>query len=248
MNPARPDPSHSSGAAGAFSVLLEDDAVLAVAKPVGIATQAPRGIDSLEARVRRYLAGTAGDPADVYLGIPHRLDRPVSGAIVFAKTRRAARQLSRQFERRRVAKRYWACVDRAIAPEAGTWTDYLYKVYGQPRAEVVDASHPAGQEAVLHYRTIGAHGGGAWLEIELETGRTHQIRVQSASRGHPILGDELYGSRVTFGPAVDDPRQRAIALHARSLSFYHPTTKELVTIEAPLSEAWQALALTPRHA
>ncbi len=147
-------------------------------------------------------------PADVYLGIPHRLDRPVSGAILFAKTRRAARQLSRQLERRRVKKIYWACVERAVEPLSGTWTDYLYKVHGQPRAAVVEASHPDGLEAILHYRTRGFHAAGSWLEIELETGRTHQIRVQSATRGHPILGDEHYGARITFGPPQPDERQR----------------------------------------
>lgn len=227
-----------------FEVLLEDEALLAVGKPSGVATQAPPGIDSLERRVRAYLAADAS-PADVYLGIPHRLDRPVSGAILFAKTRRAARQLSRQFERRRVKKLYWACVERAVAPLEGTWTDYLHKVYGQPQAAVVAATHPGAQEAILHYRTLGRHRAGAWLEIELETGRTHQIRVQSASRGHPVLGDAQYGARGAFGPPCDDERLRPIALHARSIAFFHPTTKEPLLVEAPTGDAWQALELTP---
>ena len=228
-----------------FDVLLEDDALLAVSKPPGIATQSPPGIESLESRIRAYLAGADRAPADVYLGIPHRLDRPVSGAILFAKTRREARQLSRQLERRRVKKIYWACVERAVEPLSGTWTDYLYKVHGQPRAAVVEASHPDGLEAILHYRTRGFHAAGSWLEIELETGRTHQIRVQSATRGHPILGDEHYGARITFGPPQPDERQRMIALHARSITFFHPTTKEPVTVEAPLNAAWRELELTP---
>jgi RluA family pseudouridine synthase len=233
-----------------FGVLLEDDAVLAVVKPTGIATQAPPGIDSLEVRIKAYLAATnpdgAVDPREIYLGIPHRLDRPVSGAMVFAKTRRAARQLSKQFERRRVKKKYWACVERAVDPPDGTWTDYLHKVYGQPKAAVVEATHPQGQEAILHYRTLGQHRAGSWLEIELETGRTHQIRVQAASRGHPVLGDEAYGSRIAFGPPHADERLREIALFARSLSFFHPTTKEPLTVEAPPPESWHSLELTPR--
>lgn len=229
-----------------FEILLEDEALLAVAKPAGIATQAPGAFDSLEKRIRRYLAGADGDAAAVYLGIPHRLDRPATGCIVFAKTRRAARQLSKQFERRRVGKIYWACVERVVQPIAGVWTDYLHKVYGQPRAEVVPHSHPQGQEAVLHYRTLGFHAAGSWLEIELETGRTHQIRIQAASRGYPLLGDTHYGARLPFGAQHDDERLRSIALHARSLTFFHPTTRAETRVEAPPDEAWTTLELRPR--
>jgi RluA family pseudouridine synthase len=228
-----------------FDILFEDDAVLAANKPAGVTTQAPPGLDSLEVRVRTYLAGEGNDPASVYLGLPHRLDRPVSGAILLAKTRRAARQLARQFERRRVRKVYWACVERAVEPAEGTWTDFLYKIHGQPLTAIVDAAHPAGREAILHYRTLGHHRAGAWLEIELETGRTHQIRVQAASRGHPVLGDLQYGSRIAFGAPSDDERLREIALVARRIEFFHPTTKEPLTIEAPPSAAWGALELTP---
>jgi 23S rRNA pseudouridine1911/1915/1917 synthase len=229
-----------------FLILKEDEAILAVAKPAGIATQAPPGIDCLEARIKRYLAGPVGDPQAIYLGIPHRLDRPASGAIVFAKTRRAARQLSRQFERRVVKKLYWACVERIVEPLEGTWTDYLHKVYGQPRTAVVDAQHPSGQEAILNYRTLGFHGGGSWLEIELQTGRTHQIRVQASTRGFPLLGDSHYGSRIPFGVQYDDERLRAIALHARTLEFLHPTSREKIVVEAAIGEAWRELELQPR--
>ncbi len=227
-----------------FDILLDDDAVLAVVKPPGIATQAPPGIDSLEVRINTYLAGLAEPVGDVYLGIPHRLDRPVSGVMVFAKTRRAARQLSRQFERRRVNKVYWALVEGHVDPPEGVWTDFLWKVYGQPRAMVVDSTHPDGQRAVLHYRTVGRHGHGSWLEIELETGRTHQVRVQCASRGWPILGDELYGSTISFGATFDDDRLRAIGLHARSLTVFHPNTREQLTLVAPTNESWSELDAT----
>jgi 23S rRNA pseudouridine1911/1915/1917 synthase len=229
-----------------FEILLEDDAILAVVKPAGIATQAPPGIESQEKRIKEYLAPVGTETADIYLGIPHRLDRPVSGVMIFAKTRRAARQLSKQFERRQVNKRYWTCVERIVSPPDGTWIDYLWKVYGQPRAQIVEGSHPEGQEAVLHYRTLGFHRSGSWLEIELETGRTHQIRVQTSSRGFPILGDAHYGSRIPFGPQPEDERLRAIALHARLLSFFHPTTREPITLEAPLNAAWNDLQLDLR--
>jgi 23S rRNA pseudouridine1911/1915/1917 synthase len=227
-----------------FEILIEDDAVLAVAKPSGIATQAPPGIDNLEVRIKRYLAMPDQKAASVYLGIPHRLDRPASGAIVFAKTRRAARQLSRQFERRTVKKTYWVCVERIVEPLAGTWTDYLQKIYGQPRASLVDPALPGAQEAILTYRTIGYHRAGSWLEVELQTGRTHQIRVQAATRGHPVLGDAHYGSQLSFGPQCEDERLRAIALHARSLEFAHPTTRETKTALAPLPAEWNDLELT----
>lgn len=233
-------------AAQGFQTLHEDDALLVVNKPSGIATQAPREFDSLEQRIRAYLAAPGVDPTSLYLGIPHRLDRAASGVIAFAKTRRAARHLSKQFERRKVHKIYWACVERIVEPFAGTWCDFLHKVYGQPRATVVDHTHPAGQEAVLHYRTLGYHAGGSWLEIELETGRTHQIRVQAASRGHALLGDTHYGATTTFGPQHDDERLRAIALHARALTFWHPVTRKEMTVEAPPSDAWQPLRLEPR--
>ena len=120
-----------------FDILIEDEAILGVVKPTGVATQAPPGIDSLEVRIKTYLAGAGNEPGKVYLGIPHRLDRAVAGAMIFAKTRRAARQISRQFERRRVKKFYWACVQGTVEPPSGTWTDHLWKIHGQPKAMVV---------------------------------------------------------------------------------------------------------------
>ena len=225
-----------------FEILLEDDALLAVVKPAGVATQAPPGIESLESRIKAYLAPPGGG-ASVYLGIPHRLDRPVSGAMVFAKTHRAARNLARQFERRRVGKLSWACVEGIVEPGDGTWTDYLCKVYGQPRTMVVEQSHPGSQHAVLHYRTIGGHRHGSWLEVALETGRTHQVRVQAMSRGFPILGDAHYGSTIPFGPQYDDQRLRSIALHARALTLSHPLSREATNLVAPLGECWNDAAL-----
>jgi len=230
-----------------FEILLEDDAVLAVNKPTGVATQAPPQFDSLETRLKEYLTSSCPESEPVYLGIPHRLDRAVSGAILFAKTRRAARQLSRQFERRQIRKSYWACVESPIHgivdPPAGTWTDYLWKVHGQPRTQVVESTHEQGRLAILHYRTIGTHRFGSWLEVELETGRTHQVRVQAASRGYPIVGDAHYGSTIPFGLPVDEERERPIALHAHALTFFHPTSRAEIRLEAPLSASWDDLEL-----
>lgn len=224
-----------------FEIIYEQGPCLGVLKPAGLATQAPPGIDSLEIRLKNLIKQRDNKPGNIYLGVPHRLDRPVSGVMVFARHVRAARRISEQFEARTVEKTYWACVQGEVFPAAGTWTDTLRKVYGKPLAEVVDASHPEGRSAVLHYRTLGKTPFGSWLEITLETGRTHQIRIQAASRGHPVLGDAMYGSTVPFGPQHDDERLRAIALHARRLCFRHPMTKEAVDLVAPLPEAWQGL-------
>ena len=235
--------------APSFSILHEDSSCLVVSKPAGLLTQAPLGIDSLEVQVKRYLAAQGGGAeGEVYLGVPHRIDRPVSGVLVLAKDRRSARRISQQFERRQVEKTYWALVEGHVQPAEGTWTDHLKKVYGKPRSQVVEASDPDGQIAILHYEVL-QHASLAGLpesllEITLETGRTHQIRIQCASRGHILLGDELYGSQRPFGPPSDDERMRFIALHARSLKFRHPVTKETIMAVAPLPEYWKAAGVT----
>lgn len=221
-----------------FQILYEDGPCLAVCKPAGVPTQAPPGIDSLEVRIRQFLQERDRPPCEVYLGIPHRLDRPASGAMVFATRRRAAHKLSQQFEHRSVKKIYWACIEGRVDPPDGTWQDFLRKVYGKPLAEVVAPEHPEAKSAVLHYRTLAAAEWGSWLEIQLETGRTHQIRIQAASRGHPVLGDFQYGSKTPFGPQSDDERLLAIALHARTLEFEHTKSKERVLVTAPTPDFW----------
>jgi len=226
-----------------LEILYDEGPCLVVNKPPGLSTQAPPGIDSLEVQVKNLLGRRSGCAGEVYLAVPHRLDRPVSGAIVFASHIRAARRLSRQFESRRIEKVYWACVAGGVLPEVGTWRDVLRKIPGQARAEVVAADHPEGREAVLHYCVLGRAEWGTWLEIRLETGRTHQIRIQAASRGWPVLGDEQYGSAVPFGIQHEDPRRRAVALHARRLVFRDPMTKQTVDVTAPAPAAWQELGI-----
>jgi 23S rRNA pseudouridine1911/1915/1917 synthase len=248
-----------------LEILYDDGPCLVVNKRSGLLTQAPAGIDSLEVRVKDFFRQREGKPASakIYLGLPHRLDRPVSGAIVLARHVRAARKLSSQFENRAVHKVYWALVEGRVEPEEGTWTDTLHKQHGMAQVEVVSHDHPDGKEAVLHYRvcnkgvrtlfperprpTSGRCSCFAqkspdpfisWLEIRLETGRMHQIRVQAASRGHAILGDSQYGGQIPFGIQYEDLRDRAIGLHARQLAFLHPMTQEPVEILAPLPAAW----------
>jgi 23S rRNA pseudouridine1911/1915/1917 synthase len=221
-----------------------------VLKPAGLSTQAPRGFDSLEVRARQWLReraegdGQSGNNA--YLGFPHRLDRAASGVILFALTRRAARIISRQFERRQIRKIYWAVAEGAIEQAEETWIDFVRKVPDEPRVEIAAEGELGAQQAVLHYKTLAAiplTGGhrATWLEIELETGRMHQVRIQAASRGHPILGDALYGGTVPFGHVTSDPRERPIALHARSISFRHPETSETLTVTAPPTQDWRGL-------
>lgn len=226
-----------------YEVLYEAGPMLAVRKPAGLLTQAPEGIDSLEARIKAWIKYSERKPGGVYLGVPHRLDRPVSGVMVFARHARAARRLSEQFEGRLVKKIYWACVEGIVTPEAGTWIDQVRKVQGEPKAEVVTGDDPEAREAVLHYRVRGTSDNVSWLEVELITGRTHQVRLQASSRGHPVLGDTMYGATRMFGPQYEDERLRAVALHARSLGLRHPMTKDPVTVVAPVSEEWHELGL-----
>lgn len=224
-------------------LLYESGPCFVFFKPAGLSTQAPPGIDSAEVQIKQWLRDREQKPGNVYLGMPHRLDRPVSGALLVARHVRACRRLSEQFEDRTVRKIYWACVSGVVEPATGRWIDWLRKIPGQAHVEVVDREHAEGQVAILNYRTLCVIDGRTWLEIELETGRTHQIRVQTASRGWPILGDAQYGSTTPFGPATDDPRARAIALHGRSLEFRHPMTQEPQSVVAPLPQTWQELDL-----
>jgi 23S rRNA pseudouridine1911/1915/1917 synthase len=224
-----------------LEILLDDDCLLAINKYSGLPTQAPRQYDSVERRIRTWLSELHGP--GTYLGLPHRLDRPASGVLLLAKTPRAARLISRQFERRQIEKTYWALVSGYVDPPQGAWRDYVRKLPSIPKVEIVTADPPGALEAVLSYQIIGNSQYGSKLEIRLETGRTHQIRVQAASRGHPVLGDQLYGSTVLFGPPTSDERERAIALHARSLSFRHPTTHKECTVTAEPPQSWPSIDL-----
>lgn len=220
--------------------MYEDIYLLAVNKPAPLLTQAPPGVPSLEAAVKAYLKHKHAKPGGVYLGVPHRLDRPVSGAIVFARNTKAAGRIHKQFEERTVRKVYWAAVAGTVTPDGGVWEDWVRKVEGQARAERAAAGEPGAKLASLEYRVVRRLPGDATLiEFEPRTGRTHQLRVQAAWRGHPVLGDIEYGSDRPFGPPAELPRDRVIALHARRLTIAHPSTKEPLTVEAPLPAYWE---------
>ncbi len=140
-----------------------------------------------------------------------------------------------------VDKVYWAWLEGVLDHDEGTWTDRVRKIPNQAQAQVVAADHPDSRQAVLRYRVRGRTSELTLLEISLETGRFHQIRVQCSAHGTPVAGDLQYGATRVFGPACEDERQRCIALHARRLSFYHPMTREPLTIEAPLPDYWDEL-------
>lgn len=226
-----------------LEVLYDDGPCLVINKPSGLLTQAARGIDSLEIHVREHRRQAESLEGNFYLGMIHRLDRPVSGCIAFARHLRATQRLAKQFADRTVSKTYWAVVEGRIQQDEGTWTDYLHKHHGMAQAMVVPEDHPRGKHAVLHYQVRARLENATWLEIELETGRTHQIRIQAGSRGHAVLGDSQYGSMTAFGPERELVRDRAIALHARELGFRHPMRDEQVVVTAPLPKAWDALKL-----
>lgn len=226
-----------------LDVLFEDNHCLALAKPAGLLTQgAPAGIPTLEAMARAYLKDKYHKAGNVYLGIPHRLDRPVSGVVLFTRSSKAAARLAEQFANRTVTKVYWAVVDcpGEPPPEEGTWEDHLLKHADEARSEVVPADTAGARHAVLHFRRLQTFADGCLLEVRPQTGRMHQIRVQAAARGWPVRGDVLYGSQQPFGPPAELPRDRVIALHGRSLTFLHPIRYEPLTVTAPPPESFRA--------
>jgi 23S rRNA pseudouridine1911/1915/1917 synthase len=225
-----------------LNILFEDNHCLVVNKPAGLLSQGvPHGVPTLEAEVKAYLKERYHKPGNVYLGIPHRLDRPVSGVLVFARNTKAARRLAEQFQQRQVDKIYWAVVEGTVAPAEGTWEDWLLKVPDEARAERVSADTPGARHALLHYRVLQTGTARTLLEVRPHTGRMHQIRVQAAGRGWPVVGDTQYGSNTTLGSEADSPRDRPIALHARCLTFLHPIRYEPLTLTAPTPAFWAEL-------
>jgi len=221
-------------------VLYEDYHLLAVNKSAPLLTQAPAGIPSLEAAAKAYLKEKYQKPAGVYLAVPHRLDRPVSGAVLFARNTKAAQRVQAQFEARTVAKVYWALVEGAVADDAGVWADWVRKVPDEPRAGRAAEGEPGAKFAELAFQVLDRRDGSTLLELTPRTGRMHQLRVQSAWRGHPVMGDVSYGSTTGFGPEAAEPRDRVIALHALRLTLAHPFTAAELVLTAPPPDYWPA--------
>jgi len=212
-------------------VLFEDNHVLVLDKPAGLVSQgAVVGAPSVVAWVRDYLKHKYAKPGNVYVGVVSRLDRDVSGAMLLARTSKAAARLSEQFRERTVAKTYWGLVE-GRPPDALRCVDRLTFDAQAGRMAVAAADDPEALPAALSFRTLDRRRDVAMLQIDLETGRKHQIRVQLAARGWPILGDRKYGSRRSF-PA-------GIALHARQIAFDHPTRHEPVVVQSPCPAVWR---------
>ena len=234
-----PTAQHSAlGTQHSAPILFEDHHLLVLNKPAPLLTQAPPGVPSLEGLAKAYIKEKYAKPAGVYLGIPHRLDRPVSGVVCFARNTKAAQRVHAQFQEHKVRKVYWALVEGAVAPEAGVWEDWVRKLAEESRVERAAEGEPGAKLAMLEYRVLRRLDDATLVELAPLTGRMHQLRVQAAWRGHPVLGDVIYGSTRAFGPPAEQPRDRVIALHARSLTLAHPFTKQELTWVAPLSEYW----------
>jgi 23S rRNA pseudouridine1911/1915/1917 synthase len=216
-----------------LEILYEDNHCLAVAKPSGAVSAHFQGQEpTLDLLAKEYLKQKYHKPGRVFLGVVQRLDRPVSGVLLFARTSKAAARLAEQFRDGTIEKVYWAVVDGPLAPTSGTLRDFLRKDPKRRLVEVVQPTTPGARDSGLSYRECAHEGGLSWLEIRPETGRTHQLRVQLAHSGHPIYGDSKYDSHYRFG--------NAIALHARSLEFAHPIRHERIRLTADLPPAWRS--------
>jgi 23S rRNA pseudouridine1911/1915/1917 synthase len=208
-----------------LEVLYEDNHLIAVHKPAGILVQGNISGDiTLLDVTKEYIKARYGKPGRVFLGLVHRLDRPVSGVVLFARTSKAASRMSEQFRSRGVEKIYWAVVHGRLNPADGLLVSYLKK--GEKRVHVVDEGAPEAQKAILSYKTLAIKADQSHLEISLHTGRKHQIRAQLSAVGCPVVGDVRYGASSPTG-------DRTIRLLARSLTFKHPTRDETLYIEAP---------------
>lgn len=228
------------GFAEPLEILREDGPLLAVSKPAGLPTQGvPKHVPSLESLVRGYIRQAFAKPGNVYLGIPHRLDRPVSGVVVFARNSKAAARLAEQFRDRTVTKIYRAVVEGVPASEGGQLIHWLRKIPDHAAGEICEPHAEAAKESRLSWRKLATDGTQSLLEVQLETGRMHQIRLQMAAIGHPVVGDTTYypvasGRRANLeGPAPD-----RILLHAARLSLKHPIRYDELTIEAPQPGDW----------
>lgn len=208
-----------------MEILYEDNHLLAVMKPAGILSMGDETGDlTMVDHVREYLKVKYDKPGNVFVGVVHRLDRPVSGILLFARTSKAAGRLSDQFRRSAVTKYYKAVVEGAPSETKAELIDWLVKDSKTNIVTSVPEGTPNAKHSVLNYKVLSAKSGRALLLIEPKTGRSHQIRVQLASRGLPIVGDVKYGAM--------RPGGSSIWLHAHRLEFTHPTKKTPVEIHS----------------
>lgn len=219
-----------------MTVLYEDNHLIIINKSGSEIVQSDKTGDvSLEDSLKLWIKEKYHKPGNVFLGVAHRLDRPVSGVVVFARTSKALTRLNEMFRNGEVHKTYLAIVKNAPRQPEGTLEQYLVRNEQQNKSYVYDQERPGAKKAILHYRLVGRSDRYCLLEVDLKTGRHHQIRCQLAAMGCPIKGDLKYGF----------PRSNpggGISLHARKISFIHPVSKELIEVTAPFPEdepLWQ---------
>lgn len=210
-----------------LDILYEDNHLIAINKGSSDLVQGDvTGDEPLSDKVKAYIKKKYNKPGDVYLGVIHRLDRPVTGVVVFAKTSKALTRMNKYFQEQKAKKIYWAVVKNLPEEDEATLTNYMRKDGEKNKSYVYDVSRKDRKQAVLHYKLASSSSNYYLLEVNLITGRHHQVRAQLANIGCPIKGDLKYGF----------PRSNqngGITLHARSLSFVHPVTLEEMTIVAP---------------
>lgn len=222
-----------------MTVVYEDNHIIVVNKTASEIVQADKTGDTpLSETVKQYVKEKYQKPGNVFLGVTHRLDRPVSGLVIFAKTSKALTRLNEMFRAGEVKKTYWAVVKNAPKESEGELVHFLVRNEKQNKSYAYDKEVPNSKKAVLDYRLIGRSDNYYLLEVDLKTGRHHQIRCQLAKMGCPIKGDLKYGS----------PRSNpdgSICLHARRVRFVHPVSKELIELKAPLPEGnlWKGFEL-----
>ena len=225
------DPANAPRSVPQLKVLFVDNHCLVVLKPTRLLTMGDRTGDvSLVDLAREYLRRKYDKPGNVFVGVVHRLDRPVSGVLLLARTSNAAARLSEQFRKHSVRKVYHCVVEGRLTKPTGELVDRLIKDETTNLSRTAQESED-GKLSRLTYRCLKSADSLSLLEIELLTGRSHQIRVQLSSRGWPICGDAKYGSKTKL--------DGWLALHAASLSFEHPTQREPITVTAPHPTEWK---------
>jgi 23S rRNA pseudouridine1911/1915/1917 synthase len=209
-----------------LKVLFEDNHLLAINKPAGILVQGDEtGDKPLVETCKEYIKTAYAKPGEVFLGVVHRLDRPVSGVVIFARTSKALTRMNELFRSRETEKTYWAITDKKPAAKEASLVHWLMKDEKKNKTTAFRKETSGALRSELHYRILSTKNGRWLLEVKPITGRSHQIRVQLANVGCPIMGDLKYGSSSVTGDG-------SIALHAHSLSFLHPVKKENILIEA----------------
>jgi 23S rRNA pseudouridine1911/1915/1917 synthase len=218
-----------------MTVVYEDNHVIIVNKSSSEIVQGDKtGDKPLSETVKEYIKEAYAKPGNVFLGVVHRLDRPVSGVVLFARTSKALPRLNDMFRNGEVRKTYWAIVKDAPPQPSGTLEHWLVRNEKQNKSYAYDREVPNSKKAILNYRVIGSSDNYYLLEVDLKTGRHHQIRCQLAKMGCPIKGDLKYGAKRSNPDG-------SISLHARSISFTHPVSKQPIEAVAPVPEdnLWQ---------